>query len=383
MSRIAYWNYVPFPYMTDRFNAVATRGTLEFEAWFNAAGVPHYESWTNDSSEWKFAHRYIPSVRIGGQNVGVPPAFLFRQLPDLVISPYGTPSFILGAATARLRGARTAFWLVHTFDSWLPRKRVREMIKRVVLPRADAILTTGADGRAFALHYGVNPERLYVLPHSIGAEFFDAQARTTAMGQRGHTRAELGLRGVTFLYVGRLWEGKGLGDLVTAFSLVQRHAQVEVSLLVVGNGAEEATLLRRCQEERLENVILTGFKQPSQTLPLYAAADVFVFPTLGDPYGLVVDEAMSFGLPPISTSSAGEIRDRIDHGKSGFIVPPQSAATLAERMVQLATDGQLRAEMGRCAAASVQDKTPDRWATDLERLTERILSTPRAREDRP
>ena len=79
---------------------------------------------------------------------------------------------------------------------------------------------------------------------------------------------------------------------------------------------------RICAERGIRNVIFAGFFQKAELPRLYAAADVFVFPTLGDPYGLVVDEAMACSLPIISTSAAGEIRDRVESGVNGFVVPP-------------------------------------------------------------
>ncbi len=57
-------------------------------------------------------------------------------------------------------------------------------------------------------------------------------------------------------------------------------------------------------------------QQKGPTAALLCRRDVFVFPTLGDPYGLVVDEAMASSLPVISTSAAGEIADRIVDGEN-------------------------------------------------------------------
>lgn len=103
-------------------------------------------------------------------------------------------------------------------------------------------------------------------------------------------------------------------------------------------------------------------------------ADVFVFPTLGDPYGLVVDEAMACGLPVISTSAAGEIRDRIEQGVNGYIVPPEDSASLADSMLKLAQDGELRERMGRISAEKIQGHTPEQWAKDFERIVDALLT---------
>ena len=99
----------------------------------------------------------------------------------------------------------------------------------------------------------------------------------------------------------------------------------------------------------------------------------FIFPTLGDPYGLVVDEAMACSLPIISTSSAGEIHDRIEEGVNGYIVPPEDSTSLAERMIQMAKDLDLRKRMGQVSKDKIQGHTPEKWAGDFERIVADLL----------
>lgn len=116
-----------------------------------------------------------------------------------------------------------------------------------------------------------------------------------------------------------------------------------------------------------------GFRQKPEVPRLYAASDVFVFPTLGDPYGLVVDEAMACSLPVVSTSAAGEIRDRIEDGVNGYIVPPEDSSALADRMLGLAGDRALRERMGEESARKVSGHTPEKWAEDFEAVVFDLL----------
>jgi glycosyltransferase involved in cell wall biosynthesis len=101
---------------------------------------------------------------------------------------------------------------------------------------------------------------------------------------------------------------------------------------------------------------------------------VFVFPTLGDPYGLVVDEAMACSLPVISTSAAGEIEVRIDEGVNGFIVPPGDADTLANRMLSLAGDPGMATRMGEQSRMRVSERSPEFWARDFEKMVKEMLN---------
>jgi glycosyltransferase involved in cell wall biosynthesis len=127
-------------------------------------------------------------------------------------------------------------------------------------------------------------------------------------------------------------------------------------LLLVGDGPE-AHLRARAQAEGLRNVVFGGFVQKPDLPRYYTMADAFVFPTLGDPYGLVVDEAMACSLPVISTSAAGEIGDRVEDGVNGYIVPPENSAALLDRMERLAHDNELRSRMGEASARKIAGRT--------------------------
>jgi glycosyltransferase involved in cell wall biosynthesis len=190
-------------------------------------------------------------------------------------------------------------------------------------------------------------------------------------------RDEIGLAGTTFLYVGRLWWGKGLDYLLDAFSALEKKALGPISLLLVGDGPEEERLRLRCRQEGIANVIFAGFRHKAELPNYFAMSDVFVFPTLGDPYGLVVDEAMACSLPVISTTSAGEIEGRITDGVNGFTVRPRDVNALLDRMELLAMDSSLRKRMGKASGDRMRGLGPDKWAEDFEHAVIRTLATPR------
>jgi glycosyltransferase involved in cell wall biosynthesis len=371
--KVVYWNNIPAPYMVERFNAAAARTSLSFEAWFSGR-TKRDRSWRVDESSWAFRYRYLPSVGKGAYPLALPTPLFQRDIPDVLISLYASPSFLLGWALARRRGVRTAFWVEVTFDAWVTRRRWKETLKSQVLPRADAILTPGQDGRAFAERYGAAGERIFRVPHVIDTRRYIG-ARDLSPSRRSRVRAELGVQGVTFVYVGRLWRGKGLTFLMDAFERVQERCAGEATLLLVGDGVDEA-LLRKRSGRGSANVVFAGFRHGEELPEIYAAADVFVFPTLGDPFGLVVLEAMACGLPIIATSASGEITERVAEGINGFIVPPANVEVLLDRMTLLAHDSDLRRRMGDASIAKLAGQTPDLWAEALELAVQEIVAMP-------
>ncbi len=371
--RVVYWNNIPTPYMVDRFNAVADRGDLDFEVWFCKRSYGDYD-WEQNESEWRFSYRYLKTVTLAGFTFHWPPP-IWRTRPDLLISLYAQPVFLIGWVLARLRGIKTALWVEITFDSMVTRRPYKEHIKRHLFPAADAILTAGSEGRDFALGYGADPGNVYYLPHVIDYHFYNSHAEAVRI-ERNSLRRKYGILGITFIYVGRIWEQKGISFLLEAYEFVQQESSKPVTLLIVGDGADMERFQEKAIEMGLHNVTFTGFKQKRELPLYYAMADVFVFPSLGEPYGMVIDEAMACSLPIITTSAIGEIHNRVQQGENGYIVPPKDSVTLAKRMAQLAHDNQLRIQMGGLSPGKIADKTPDNWARIFSDLVDKILREP-------
>jgi glycosyltransferase involved in cell wall biosynthesis len=370
---VVYWSNIPSPYVVERFDEIARRDRMRFEAWFNERSEPD-RSWEVDESQWGFPFRYVPTLHLGSRAVGFPVSLFYRRAPDVLVTLYDQPSFVLGQLIARRRGVRVALWVEKTFDRWVARSPWKEVLKRWLFSHADAILTPGPDGHDFALRYRTTPKRIHTVPQVINVEHY-RQGHMAARAGRDLRRRELGLRGVTFLYVGRLWSGKGIEYMLNAFAMLQRRAGQDFSLLLVGDGVDELKQRELSQRLELRNVVFAGFKQKPELPSWYALADVFVFPTLGDPYGLVVDEAMACSIPVITTTEAGEIAQRVVDGANGFVVPPESSSALADRMETLARDSRLRARMGSNGYERIRDQGPARWADAFERVIEQLMST--------
>jgi glycosyltransferase involved in cell wall biosynthesis len=97
----------------------------------------------------------------------------------------------------------------------------------------------------------------------------------------------------------------------------------------------------------------------------YALADVFVFPTHTDPWGLVVNEAMACGLPVISSGAAGCAADLVESGWNGRVVSPGDVEQLAAAMAELAGDNELRSLMGQRSRERIELYSPEACAAGM------------------
>jgi len=208
---------------------------------------------------------------------------------------------------------------------------------------------------------------------SIDVEHY-SRALTMTNLERERRRAQLKLHGTVYLYVGRLWKLKGLDYLLNAYAEV-RQSIPDSSLLIIGDGVDGEYFRSRTQH--VPGVTLAGFVQPADLPEFYALADIFVFPTLGDPHGLVVEEAMAAGLAVISSAAAGDIERRLPEGKAGFIVPPADTSVMAQRMVQLGREPGRRHEMAQVGNRLVRFRSHEQYAEDFEEFVGTIMSLPR------
>ena len=366
--RVVYRTNIPSPYMVERFNQIVARGNLDLEAWFDEERQPD-RSWDVREDSWRFPYRYLGPGRAA--LFLNPVREIRRARPDVYVSLYENLSFVAGIAAARLSDAKVAIHVMKIFDTWRPPSHSKALAKRLLFPRVDAIHVPGPDAAAYARQYGARDSQFVMFAEPVNVEHFRfGAARARAMAGE---RERLGLSGCVFLHVGRLWTLKGLDYLFDAYEGL-RLAGVDASLLLVGDGVDEARY--RARATGLPNVVFSGFVQQPELPRWLGMADALVFPTLGDPYGYVVEEAMAASLPVIASESAGEIRERVIDGVTGYIVPSADSTALQGRMATLAVDANLRASMGQQGFERIQPCTIDWWAGEFERMVDQMLSMP-------
>ena len=157
--------------------------------------------------------------------------------------------------------------------------------------------------------YGLDSDSIAVVPNGVDCDRFHPDNRQK---YRTETRAELGLRAdeAAILFVGHSWGRKGLAAALDALDALGPYS---ASLLVAGAGTPEVFLRGRPQDLR-KRVKFIG-ERSRDIERYYAAADIFLLPTLYEPFGLVITEALASGLPTVVSASAGAaelLRDGVD-----------------------------------------------------------------------
>ena len=363
--RVLYWFTQPTPYAVARFNAAVERPELDFHAVFSQVREPD-RSWDVDESAWKFPACYLGRIK-------VPLKELRRLRPDVFVLEYDRWNLAVGAVIGFAAARRVAFRVLPNFDAWSTRTWWRELGKNVLFKAVDGAKVPGPDGAALAARYGLPRERAAVVTQSIDVAHY-GRGRDMPEAERQRRREALGLSGCVYVYVGRIWASKGLDELFAAYRQVRAERE-DVSLLVVGDGVDYERYAGR--ESGTAGVRFAGFVQPADLPEWYAICDVLVFPTHGDPNGLVVEEALAAALPVIVSDAAGDIRARIPESV-GRVFPVGDAGALARAMRELA-EPSLREPMAGRAPHWVAWKNDARYAEDLARFARDLTERPRRR----
>jgi L-malate glycosyltransferase len=152
----------------------------------------------------------------------------------------------------------------------------------------------------------------------------------------------------SILYTGRFEIFKGLYDLIESSRIVCKKYP-DTKFVLIGSGTIFDNLKKQVNKFKLEdNFIFTGFLSKSQIIEYYQNATVFVLPSYREGFPTSLMEAMSCGVPSIATNVEGNF-ELIQNGENGLLVPLKNPEKLAESIVYLLENEELRSKIGRNA----------------------------------
>lgn len=175
--------------------------------------------------------------------------------------------------------------------------------------------------------------------------------------------------GNNILFIGRInYVEKGVGYLLDAMPIVLREIP-GAKLTIVGGNGEWDRMANQIKDLGIENAVELAGKQPFEKLPEYLnSADVMVVPSVWlEAFGQVTVEAMACAVPVVTSDIGGSTEINVD-GQTGFIVPKADANALAEAIMKILKDSELRNRLGQAARKRVEENY------SYEVLTEKFLN---------
>ncbi len=247
---------------------------------------------------------------------------------------------------------------------------LRLFIRRLMVRLADACITNSRAGERYLIEcLNARKDRVFVQPYEIPDE------RTLPGGSGGIEATFPGLPRPIFLFVGHVIPRKGLPLLLDACTLLKARGYENYTLLVVGDGTQREELQQFCQQQGLgDRVQWAGRIAYDEIGNYFRSADVFVFPTLEDTWGVVTLEAMLLGKPILCSKGAGT-SELIMEGKNGYVFAPDDAETLADLMQKFLDYPNVIPQMGEQSQQIMAQYTPVAAAKCLAHVTELVMTS--------
>jgi glycosyltransferase involved in cell wall biosynthesis len=295
----------------------------------------------------EFRSRGIRTVALGGLGKGDLRVLvrLYRLLKTErvdILQCYTSRANWAGALVGRLARVPAVILSDRDVRTWM--RPWHRWVDRSCFGLARGIVVPSEAIRGFDVdHLGFPSERIWVVPNGVDAEAFAGEV-DPRLARRALGIAE-DMRWVGF--VGRLDSSvKGLDVLLRSFQLLETE-KVSPSLLLVGEGPSERELRRRSRGLGLESRV--SFMGLRRDIPqVLATLDILVLPSFQEGSPNVVLEAMAAGVPVVATGVGGT-REIIEHGKTGWLVPPGDPGALAEGIRQMLANPSLARDMARAA----------------------------------
>jgi glycosyltransferase involved in cell wall biosynthesis len=247
-------------------------------------------------------------------------------------------------------------WRIMVMDNcWrgTPKQRLGTWIAPFyVKPITDAVWLPGERQAVFARKLGFDQSAILHGSFSCDQHAFDSLHRSRLAEGRALPHS--------FLFVGRFIPEKGLNTLLEAYAMYRETATDPWPMVCCGEGPLRPLL------EGKEGIRLEGFVQPERMPAIFGAAGCLILPSVFEPWGLVIHEAASAGVPILASEQVGAVPHLVQPGYNGFVFGKKDPVGLARLMFQMSAMSDERLDdMSRASFLLSQQFSPRRWADTL------------------
>ncbi len=383
-SRVAFLTNIISPYRAPVFQDLATTPGWNFRVMVNAA-TEFDRAWdgscdgvqVTEVKSLAFKHKRVMLEPIRYEQVTtrfVPTGLrgeLRRFDPDLVVSVELGPRSMIAASYCARKRKPFVVWSYQSWSSVTSGGWLRSRVRRFILNRAHAVVGMGTQSRQILESYGVPPEDIVDAPNSADQRSIVRRlASKDCRKNAQRLRATLGRGRKIAVVPSRLIPLKGIGEILKAWSDLADEIRDSWTLVFFGGGPLEPLVRQHADI----GVQLMDPLPPHEVADLYRMADLHIFPSLGDVWGLVVNEAMLCGTPTLCSVHAACCDDLIDDGVNGFAFDPSDLSGSVQKLSSVLTRMDLTS-LGSKAASDGLDYSTDRLASAIREAT--VLATRR------
>lgn len=324
-KKVLYFTNIPVPYRMDFFN--------ELGKYCDLTVLMENEDVDNLNEDWMKAHTvknytYILLPKIGKKsntriNYGYAKIIKEGNFDHIIVGTYYSLSAMVFIQFLRINKIP---FILNSDGGFIKKDRtILKKIKTHFISSAAHYISTGVGTSNYLIHYGAKKENIYTIPFTTLSEE-DVLKNPVCSQDKIRIRNGLGIKeDKVLIYVGQFIYRKGVDNLLKAL----KYSPKEIGVYIVGGKVTEE-YERLANESENQNIHFIEFLGKKDLLEYYKAADIFVLPTREDIWGLVVNEAMSMGLPVISTKQCLAALELVGEGKNGWIYDANDWKKLAQ-----------------------------------------------------
>ena len=323
--RVLFSTNIPSPYRVSFFNELGKH--CDLTVCFERKRASDRDlKWTGSKVK-NYLEIYLNLIHVGtDQSRGNALAkFIARNKFDvIVLTNYASPATI--KAILYCKRHKVKYCIESDGGFYKKDKLLKAIIKKYLLCSAIAHLTTCDEHIKYLKSIGVETERIYKYPFTSVDNIYIDNAQNLLKVDKQSRKEQLGIsEEKVVISVGQFIPRKGFDVLLESC----KNLSDKIGVYVIG-GEPTDEYIEVTRKLNLKNVHFVGFKTKDELSEYYAAADVYVMPTREDIWGLVINEAMAFGLPVVSTNACIAALEMVRNGENGYIVPTDNPDQLSE-----------------------------------------------------
>lgn len=291
--KILYFTNVPAPYRVEFFNQLSENNevTILFDK-IGESKEKRNKLWYKDN-KYKFKAIDIPKFGLFKLNQ------ILKENYDIVI--IGTYATLNGAFLNLLLRMKKIKFFINADGGFVPEKEsiISKFLKNYFLSTANYYLSSGKETNKYLTYYGAKEDNTYTYPLTSLLEkdilnkpiSYEEKIKLRKSNQYNYERI--------FVSVGSFIKRKGYDLFLEA---IKKEEFDNTGFLIIGGGEEKENLQNYIKDNNIRNVHLIDFCSKDEVMNYYKMSDIFFFPSREDIWGLVINEAMSCGLPIISSN---------------------------------------------------------------------------------
>jgi glycosyltransferase involved in cell wall biosynthesis len=234
-------------------------------------------------------------------------------------------------------------------QDWIWRRLLKIVVYPLLFRLPNRFLPGGTRQAQYLAHFGVKQDRMTIAQMTVDVCTIRRFCALDRLTVRSNARMHWGISASEriVLFMGRLEGYKGVEVLLSAFACAAKEEN-SLRLVIVGDGSLRPRVEAVCADAK-HRVTYLGRLSGDDVWRAYLASDFLVLPSLFEPWGLVVNEAMACGLPVIVSDRVGCADDLVPHGETGLVIGAGHEIELASAIQQLARGEPDRRRMGLAA----------------------------------